>query len=75
MVVGAPMWVRAGSGGNDIIGYQSHALRLGLAAGWRHNGAVVHQWVYHCYDDDTVIVSYGAGSPPACVRRRGRGAG
>ena len=78
MVVGTPMWVCADGGGDDIVGAVGTSpvhCDWDWQRGWRHNGAVVRQWVYHCYDDDAVIISYGAGSPSACARRRGRGAG
>ena len=72
-------WVSMGvRGGDHIIGAVGSSpvhCDWDWWRGWRHNRAVVHQWVYHCYDDNTVIVSYGAGSPSACARRRGRGAG
>ena len=65
-------------GGDDIVGAVGTSpvhCNLDWQRGWQRNEVVVHQWVYHCYDDNTVIVSYGAGSPSACARCRGRGAG
>ena len=76
MVVGAPMWVRADGGGDDIVsavGTSPVHWDWDWQRGWWHNGAVVRQWVYHCYDDDAVIFLYSAGSLSACTHCRGQG--
>jgi hypothetical protein len=45
-------------GGDDIVGAVGTSpvhCNLDWQRGWQRNEVVVHQWVYHCYDDDAVI--------------------
>ena len=76
MVVGAPMWAHADSGGDDIIstvGASPVHCDWNWWWGWQHR-VVVHQWVYHRHNNDAVI-SYSTGSLSACVCHWGQGRG